>query len=176
MAVCPGVRAGAALEPDPGGLGARLAAAVAGLEEQQAPLPPPGRVLARQPRGVQPHQHQPSQRSESEVTFTIYKIAVEYFTQTDSCYRPQQPASPPSGQVSSHIQRFERVESHHNQRWESSSSFSSRGPLHAPAHPPPPPPNQLQSSILKQKSRLKPTSTNTYTTVPQRQAPPPPKI
>ena len=174
MAVCPGVRAGAALEPDPGGLGARLAAAVARLEEQQAPLPTPGRVLARQPRGVQPHQHQPSQRSESEVTFT--KIAVECFTQTDSSYRPQHPASPPSGQVSSHIQRFERVESHHNQRWESSSSFSSRAPLHAPTHPPPPPPNRLQSSILKQKSRLKPTSTNTYTTVPQRQAPPPPKI
>ena len=70
MAAGTGVRAGAALEPDPGGLGARLAAAVARLEEQQAPLPTPGRVLARQPRGVQPHQHQPSQGTESEVTFT----------------------------------------------------------------------------------------------------------
>ena len=76
VAVCPGVRAGAALEPDPGGLGARLAAAVARLEEQQAPLPTPGRVLARQPRGVQPHQHQPSQRSESEVNVLILQFYI----------------------------------------------------------------------------------------------------
>ena len=67
LAVCPDVRVGAALEPDAGGLGARVAAAVAGLEGQQAPLPTPGRVRARQPRGVQPHQHQPSQGAESEV-------------------------------------------------------------------------------------------------------------
>jgi len=41
--------------------------------------------------------------------------------------------------------------------------------------PPPPSPFQIQNQSNVMKSKLKPTSTNSYTSVPQRAAPPPPK-